>query len=95
MPLDHVFWLGGAVFGAVFALLLASGSLVSMLRSDGRGRRARAAWAAVIVLLPVLGPVLWLAVAGGRAPSPEAADGGPADAPITPGIQLMQSVVPD
>lgn len=86
MPWDHFFWLSGAVFGAVFALLLAAGSLVSMLRCEGCGRRAKAAWAAGIVLLPVLGPVLWLAVAGGRAArtaraAPDAADRGPADIP--------------
>ena len=63
MPWDYLLWLPGAVFGGLFALLLAAGALVSLLRSEGLGRRAKALWCAVVVLLPVLGPVLWLSVA--------------------------------
>jgi len=81
VPWDHLFWLAGAVFGTVFGLLLAAGSLVSMLRSDGCSRRTKALWAAAIVLLPILGPVLWLAVACGRTagmPAPDADGDAPA-----------------
>ncbi|MFD1214766.1 hypothetical protein ACFQ36_22320, partial [Arthrobacter sp. GCM10027362] len=61
MPWDCLFWLPAVLFGGLFALLLAAGALVSVFRRECHGSAARAARAAAVVLVPVLGPVLWLA----------------------------------
>ncbi|NKX55482.1 PLDc N-terminal domain-containing protein [Arthrobacter mobilis] len=66
MSWDDLFWLPAAVSGGLFTVLLAAGTLVSVLRSESHDRAAKAAWAAVVLLAPVLGPVLWLALLGSR-----------------------------
>jgi H+/Cl- antiporter ClcA len=84
MPWDYFFWVPGAVLGCLFALLLAAGALVSVLRSCGRGR-ARAAWTAVVLLVPVLGPVLWFACAP-RYRAPDQAGSSPGADPAPRGL---------
>jgi len=58
----------------IFALI----DLFSMAAEDVRGG-SRFVWAVVILLLPVVGPVLWLWL--GRAPSEEPRHLGPDDDP--------------
>lgn len=50
-----VVWFGIAVSG----LVLTVWAMVSILRS-GFDPRARLVWAIIVLLLPVIGPVLWL-----------------------------------
>jgi hypothetical protein len=54
---DQLIWL---VCAGPFALCLTVGALVSVLRSDFPPG-AKTAWVCMVLLVPVLGPALWLA----------------------------------
>ena len=59
---DSVTWISALVCAGPFALLLATGALVSIWRSN-RQRTAKSGWSLVVLALPLLGPLVWFLTA--------------------------------
>lgn len=69
MLFDSVTWIAAVVCAGPFALFLAVGAMVSILRSD-RQPVVKVGWSLAVLALPILGPLAWL-VAASRWPATE------------------------
>lgn len=61
MPIEYLMWSPLAIVALVLYVTLCAAALVSLASSDWASVTGRRVWAAVVLLLPVAGAVLWLA----------------------------------
>jgi hypothetical protein len=61
---------------AIALLVYAVFDLIATRRDEVRGRLPKPVWFVIVILLPVLGPILWLAVGHRRTWTPPSSGGG-------------------
>ena len=62
MSVDYLMWIPAAALLALLVLTLTAGALISLFRTGEVTGVRRAFWCAAVLLLPVVGALVWLAV---------------------------------
>lgn len=81
MPVDYLMWIPAAALLLLLVLTLTAGALISLFRTEETSGAARVLWCALVLLVPVAGALLWLAVLQHGTRIAEAAAGPGADPP--------------
>jgi hypothetical protein len=82
MPIEYLMWAPLVCTSVILYITLALGALFSIANSGWVSTSSRRLWAAVVILLPIVGSVLWLA-ASHRYNTAHRDDGGLAGHPQT------------
>ena len=75
MPIEQMMWAPLVVLALILSLVLAAAALFSLAGSSWVSGPSRPLWILTVILLPVVGPVLWLAASHRRTAAFPADDG--------------------